>query len=397
MTYSLTTRALLLVGAVATVYGCSVYTENLLGTHGTSDTDTGGAASGGDTSGGQTSLGGGTGTSATGATMGTGGAHEGGRASGGESGDSGNAGASATGATTGVGGAVAGAAASGGEGGDSGNAGASVTGAASGVGGAVAGGAVSGGEGGDSGNAGASATGATSSVGGSATGGAATGGVQGTGGLGPTGGTSSGGTGGVATGGSPTGGAGGTGGIAGSGGTGGVNPGDPCTGATGVYVLTVPLAASHDGQRYNYQNYDGGGSYDLTGATLDITICAAAATGGNLHVFFTTPDRDNSVAVDVALSTLTTEFQTISIPVPGKSDPYDPATILVTRIEVEAGDGFGTSWQTPATVLVIDRISTSNGLFDDTFDADTLALAHSGARALSGATITWMDTYSSNP
>ena len=228
--------------------------------------------------------------------------------------------------------------------------------------------------------------------GGAAATGAVSGDADGSGGPRGTGGSAAGGgaTGGAAD---PSGGArtGAAGESAARGGAGNATASGACTSASGVVALSVPLTAIGEGQRYNYQNYDGIGSYDLTGATLDIVACAPAATAGNLHVFFTTLDRNDSTAFDVALSSLTTGFQTISISVPAASGQFDPGTIMVTRVEIEAGDGFGTSWQQPATVVVIDSISTSNGLFNDTFDEDIAPLQHSGARVLSGATITWAD------
>ena len=165
------------------------------------------------------------------------------------------------------------------------------------------------------------------------------------------------------------------------------------TSASGVAVLTVPLTLIGQAQRYNYQNLDGIGFYDLTGATLDIVAYAPAAIGGNLHVFFTTPNLVDSTAFDVELSTLTTGFQTISIPVPAASGGFNPAMIMVTRIEVEAGSVFGTTWQTPATIVLIDSISTSDGRLNDTFNAEALPLEHSGALSVPGATITWLSDY----
>jgi hypothetical protein len=165
--------------------------------------------------------------------------------------------------------------------------------------------------------------------------------------------------------------------------------------ATGVAVLTVPLTATGQGQRYNYQNFDGtGSSYDLTGATLTIVACAPNATGGNLHVFFTTSARADSIATDVALSTLTAGFTTIRIPVPAAvSGGFDPATLILTRIEVEAGSAFGTSWQTPATMVYIDSISTSNGRFNDTLGSTFDPMQSSGARPLTGSSLTWLNSY----
>ena len=168
--------------------------------------------------------------------------------------------------------------------------------------------------------------------------------------------------------------------------------------ATGLAVLTVPLTAAGQGQRYNYENYNGRtpDHYDLTGATLNIVACAPGATGGDLSIFFTTNARVDSPTFNVPLSALTSGFETISIPVPdATANGYDPSIIFVIRIEVEAGAAFGTSWQTPATVIYVDSISTSNGVFNDTFDLTvdgSVVLATSGVRAGNG-TVTWTSAY----
>jgi len=112
-------------------------------------------------------------------------------------------------------------------------------------------------------------------------------------------------------------------------------------------------------------------------------------------VFFSTAVTGaDSPAFDVALSQLTSGFETISIPVPDATSSFDPTSILVTRIEVEAGANFGTSWQTPATVVYIDSISTSDGRFNDTFDSGSAPLQYSGSRAVSASTLTWVSDYS---
>jgi len=278
--------------------------------------------------------------------------------------------------------------------------GASALGGASATGGSSA-------TGGTSNRGGSSATGGTSNRGGSsATGGTtATGGTPATGGSSTTGGTPA--TGGSSTtGGTPaTGGSSTTGGTSNKGGssaTGGTS--GPTTTASGVAVFTVPLAASGDGQRFIYRNNTPSGTtYNLSGATLDIVAYAPGATGGDLHVFFasgTSTTNYSSTATDVALSTLATGFRTVKIPVPSAvSGAFDPTLILVTRIEVEAGSGFGTSWKTPATVVYIDSISSSNGVLRDTFDTtimpdgSTNILANSGARTVTGFSLGWLATY----
>lgn len=168
------------------------------------------------------------------------------------------------------------------------------------------------------------------------------------------------------------------------------------TAATGVAVLTVPLDAVGQGQRFNYQNTGTSAPYDLSGASLEILAYAPEATGGNLHVFFRSTNNIESPATDISLSTLTAGFVTVSVPVPpAASSGFDPTNIFVTRIEVESGTSFGTSWQTPATIVYVDAISTSNGCFNDDFSTNptNAVFGHSGARALTGATFTWVSTY----
>ena len=77
---------------------------------------------------------------------------------------------------------------------------------------------------------------------------------------------------------------------------------------------------------------------------------------------------------------------------------FDPTAVSVIRIDVEAGSGFGTSWQSPATLVYIDSIVSSNGALMDTFDTDpTMSspalVTLSGARTLTGSTVTWLATF----
>lgn len=167
--------------------------------------------------------------------------------------------------------------------------------------------------------------------------------------------------------------------------------------AAGIAVLTVPLTAVGQGQRYNWENKNSSGLVpaNLAGATMNIVACAPGATAGNLHIFFSAGVTGaDSPSFDVALSQLNAGFETISIPVPDAVGSFDPTSVLVTRIEVEAGTGFGTSWQTPATIVYIDSISTSNGVFKDNFDTavDYGVLATSGVRSGNG-TVTWVGSY----
>jgi len=74
---------------------------------------------------------------------------------------------------------------------------------------------------------------------------------------------------------------------------------------------------------------------------------------------------------------------------------YNPAVNDVIRIEVEAGAAFGTAWQTPATIVYIDSVVSSNGVVNDTFDTNPPfnTFGNSGARMLAGSTFSWLAAY----
>jgi hypothetical protein len=298
---------------------------------------------------------------------------------GGAGNNGGSGGAGAGGATAGSGGATAGTGgATAGTGGDTGGAG----GATAGAGGAI------GGAGGDTGGTG----GATAGTGGATAGtGGATAGTGGAGGA-------SAGTGGATAGAGGSGGAAGTG-AGGTGGSGGAAGAGGAVSATGVMMLSVPLTATGQGQRYNVNNTTvaPATTYDLSGATLTIRAYAPGALGGDLSIFLTsTMTGGSSVAMQVGLSTLTTGFVDIVVPVPAASaGGYDPALTDVIRIEVEAGAAFGTAWQTPATIVYIDSVISSNGAVNDPFDTNPPfgTFGSSGARQVTNSAFSWLATY----
>jgi hypothetical protein len=163
-------------------------------------------------------------------------------------------------------------------------------------------------------------------------------------------------------------------------------------------MLSVPLAATGQGQRFNVNNTSTtpATTYDLTGATLTIRAYAPNALGGDLNIFFTATTAGTSSAMQVALSMLTTGFVDVVVPVPAAVlGGYNPALNDVIRIEVEAGAAFGSTWQTPATIVYIDSVVSSNGVVNDTFDSNPPngTFQSSGARPLTGSAFAWMATY----
>jgi len=278
------------------------------------------------------------------------------------------------------------------------------------------------GAGGHSGTGGSTGTGGHTATGGSSgTGGAVTdsgtdlpkadagsGGATGTGGQMDAGMDTPNGTGGAGMGGAGMGGAGGEdagGDAAADSGTDGVADGStdvPPTSATGVEMISVPLTAPEGGaavpgQRYNVQNrVSPDVPYNLAGQTLTIRAYAPGAIGGDLSVFFRSSipvdgaatGAVDSVATKVALSTLTSGFTDVPITVPAAAGGFDPSMVDIMRIEVEAAPAFGDTFQTPATIIYFDSITSSNGAVNLTFDvaAGGNDFASSGARPLAGST-----------
>jgi hypothetical protein len=97
----------------------------------------------------------------------------------------------------------------------------------------------------------------------------------------------------------------------------------------------------------------------------------------------------------VALTTLVGGFVDIAVPVPEATGSFDPMLVDVVRIEVEAAAAYGYYFQSPATVVYIDSVVSSNGAVTQLFDVEPMNLdfGSSGARPLEGTTYVWMAQY----
>jgi hypothetical protein len=94
----------------------------------------------------------------------------------------------------------------------------------------------------------------------------------------------------------------------------------------------------------------------------------------------------------VALVTLVAGFTDIVVPVPEVTGSFDPALVDVIRIEVEADPAYGYDFQSPATVIYIDSVLSSNGVVTQPLDTLPMNLdfGSSGARPLDGTTYSWL-------
>ena len=166
--------------------------------------------------------------------------------------------------------------------------------------------------------------------------------------------------------------------------------------ASGVEVLTVPLMAVNDGQRFNVQNRTNPPMpFDMSGATLTIRAYAPCAVGGNLSIFFRSTSGTDSPSMKVGLSTLVDAFVDIAVPVPAATGNFDPVLVDIIRIEVEADAAFGSTFRSPATIVYIDSVLSSNGAVSHPFDTmpTFLDFGDSGFRPLAGSTNVWRAQY----
>ena len=172
---------------------------------------------------------------------------------------------------------------------------------------------------------------------------------------------------------------------------------DAGTLATGVEMVSVPLATTGTGQRYIVQNRTSPDMpYNLSGQTLTIRAYAPGAIGGDMSVFFRSSvpvdgaatGSVDSMATKVGLSTLTSGFTDVPITVPAAAGGFDPTMVDIIRIEIEADAAFGATFRTPATLVFFDSIISSNGAVMLPFDVAAVAndFGNSGARAVAGST-----------
>ena len=160
-----------------------------------------------------------------------------------------------------------------------------------------------------------------------------------------------------------------------------------CGAPQGLVQMSVPLTSAAQIQRYaDVFNPPP----DLTNTTLMLRMYAPNATGGALAIYMTDISSDFAPTVTVPLNTLTQGWTDVSIPIGGVAGPFDPSAMHQVTIEVTGGSS--TAWQTPATVIYIDGIWTSNLQVNDTFDSTLDGMIGSSLQTVSGSMMTWVDS-----
>jgi hypothetical protein len=161
-------------------------------------------------------------------------------------------------------------------------------------------------------------------------------------------------------------------------------------------MVSVPLANNGQAQRYNVQNQTNPSTpYSLAGATITIRAYAPGAIGGDLSVFCRSTSTTDSPKTRIALNTLKNGFTNVVITVPAATGGYDPALTDVCRIEIESDAAYGTTFQTPATIVYFDSVTSSNGTMTQLLNAapGPTEFASSGAQTVANSSNSWQATY----
>jgi hypothetical protein len=160
-----------------------------------------------------------------------------------------------------------------------------------------------------------------------------------------------------------------------------------CGPAQGLAVLTVPLSASGQKQRYGDKLPV---QASLRNATLMMRVYAPGATGGVMAAYIVDADYSSSPFYTVELSTLSSGWTDFNIPVGGVVGLYDPSAVHQVTIEITSG-GAG-PWSTP-TVVYFDSIRSSNGSWNEKFSTNVehMVISVNLEAVLEGGTLTWVD------
>lgn len=160
-----------------------------------------------------------------------------------------------------------------------------------------------------------------------------------------------------------------------------------CGAAQGLVEMSVPLAAASDNQRYaDVFNPPP----DLSNTTLYLRMYAPNATGGTLSIYMTDISSDFGPTTSVPLNTLSAGWMDIAVPIAGAQGNFDP--IAMHQVTIEVMGGTSTEWATPATVVYLDHVWTTNTAVNDTFDATLGTVIGSSFQVVSGSTLTWVDS-----
>ncbi|HKO51263.1 MAG TPA: hypothetical protein VJV79_26320, partial [Polyangiaceae bacterium] len=158
-----------------------------------------------------------------------------------------------------------------------------------------------------------------------------------------------------------------------------------CVAPSGVAVLSVPFTDATHFQRFANLFPS---PAKLEGATLTLRIYAPGATSGTLVMFLS--DSQSNFSPDVLqteLSSLSAKWMDLTIPVVSAGS-FDATMLKQINFDLKAGPG---PWANP-TIVYVDGIRASNLVLNETFDSSPGMLVKSSIVAVSGSTVTWLQS-----
>lgn len=158
-----------------------------------------------------------------------------------------------------------------------------------------------------------------------------------------------------------------------------------CGAAQGLTKLTVPFTASGQTHRYGDKLAI---QPSLLNATLTFRAYAPGATAGLMTVYLIDQDYSPSTFSNFALASMSTGWTDLKVPVGGVLGSYDPSAIYQVTIEVLSSSQ--ATWTAPC-VIYLDSIRSSNGTWNEPFDADSSHFVNSTQTSVDGADFTWVN------
>jgi len=158
-----------------------------------------------------------------------------------------------------------------------------------------------------------------------------------------------------------------------------------CGAAAGLVAMSIPFTASGQGQRFADLFAAGP---DLTYATVTARFYAPGATNGTLSTYLVdtkTPNPGFSPLVVTDFATLSAGWIDITVPVPAPGGTFDTTHLHQITFDF---DCTGAPSVNP-TVIYLDRVWSSDGVINDTFDSAVPTIISSSFKKLDGSTFAW--------
>jgi hypothetical protein len=157
-----------------------------------------------------------------------------------------------------------------------------------------------------------------------------------------------------------------------------------CVAPQGVAVLSTPLTDTPQKHRFAdifpYPN--------LEGATLTVRAYAPGATGGTLVMYMSDETSGYSQPyLYTELKTLNDHWVDITIPVASGGN-FNAKRVKQINLELWGETG---PWLSPATVVYVDSVRTSNQAVNDTFNTSYAPFVQSSLQVVPGSTLGWVD------